>query len=982
MKKLRNFYIKSYFYRILIIFVILQIMIFVKSFYVQAEEEKRILILNSYNLGVQWTNNINKGLNSILKNNEELDIRYEFLDTRNFKKDIYLQMLYEVYKEKYKKTKFDLIIACDNDVLNFLECYGKDVFGQAPIVFCGVNEFKPSMLKEYKNYTGVVENIDLEGTIKGILKLQPNVKNVVFICDSSTTGKINEKKSKEIVKKFENKRSFYFLEDVNEKEVREEINIRNFGKDTAILNIGQFTSSDGMLLSFEKTENILSKFQFPVYVCWDFLIKDNIMGGKVISGLNQGEVAGTLALKVLNGENPANIPIVTNCPSKYVFNYKELVKNHINTKKLPKNYTMINVPFSFYKTYKKYIYISLAVVAGLIVLIIVLAVNVKRRTDIEKKLIDNYKELNSIYEELAATQSQLKAQCDELKENEEELRESEERYKLAVEGVNDAIWEWDIRNDKFFLSNKWQEIMNYKISNEESFIDIFENTLISEDFKKFMSNLRKHINDYTPYMDVECRVNYKIKEEKWISIKGKVLRDNNGNPLKMAGSITDITERKKANNKIKFLAYHDRLTGLFNRTAFLNHIKEELEFIKRTKSKGAILFLDLDNFKKVNDTLGHVYGDELLKNIANQLDCVLDNGEIVYRLGGDEFLIFRPYIKDSNEAKKLAEDILDIFKKPFKIYEKQIFTSASIGISMYPDDGINENILLKNADIVMYKAKESGKNKYLFYNKNMFSDILRKSQLEEELRNAINNKELQLYYQPQVDTFSGKIKGSEVLLRWKSKKFGQVSPVEFIPLAEKTLLINSIGSWVLKEACLKLKEWLNLGLEPITISVNVSVIQLQEEDFLTTLKNILKETNVEAEYLELEITESVIMECVDENLNILNEIRNLGVKIALDDFGTGYSSLSYLKMLPITKLKLDKSFIDKIHLNKKDKFIVDGIIQLAHKMNLDVIAEGVELKEQVEILRGFHCNKIQGYYFSKPLNEIEFKKFYISFLKC
>lgn len=629
-------------------------------------------------------------------------------------------------------------------------------------------------------------------------------------------------------------------------------------------------------------------------------------------------------------------------------------------------FMLVHKHFFFYLKYPKLV-LGIISIFNILLISIIFVINIKNKIENEQILQENYEELTAIHEELTATEEELRAQYEELQNSEECLRISEERYKLALEGANDAIWEWNIENNSFFASDKWEEITEYGFNKNDSLKKLLGELLPIENKELLLSQLGDHLSGKTPFYQCEFKLKTKSGKDKWLFIRGKALINSNGEATKLAGSITDITYRKTAEEMNKYLAYYDSLTALPNRAMFVNKLNEALNSCDENGEKGAILFIDLDNFKKVNDILGHQYGDKLLQYVANTLKTVVGESNTVCRLGGDEFLIIQHNIKTENDIIEICENIISAFKHPFKVDKKVIFTSVSIGISQYPQEGTNPNSLLKNADTAMYRAKDSGKNRYEFYNTRMFNEVLRKSELEKGLRTALENTELELYYQPQIHCKTRKIVAMEALLRWKSKDNGFVSPVEFIPIAESSSLIIPIGQWILETACKQNKQWLDNGYDFGTISVNVSVVQLQHPDFIKMVEKALVESNLPAELLELEITESVLMQSLQSNIAILEKLKKLGVSIALDDFGTGYSSLNYLRLLPINVLKIDKSFIDRIHLNSRDSSVVDGIIQLSHKMDLSVVAEGIELEDQFEILRSMNCEKAQGYLFSKPV---------------
>lgn len=584
-----------------------------------------------------------------------------------------------------------------------------------------------------------------------------------------------------------------------------------------------------------------------------------------------------------------------------------------------------------------------------------------------ERLYLSHEELAAVYEELSATEEELRAQYDELLHNEEALRNSDERYRLALDGANDVIWEWNIQTGEFFASDKWKEITGYPVIKKMYIRKLFKSIIHPEDSERALKDFEAHLNGETPYYKSEFRIKASSGSYKWVFNRGKMLTNSEGKPVRLAGSLTDISERKSAEEKIKFMAYYDSLTNLPNRAFFIEKLTDDLKKCKETGKQGAVLFIDLDDFKKINDTLGHEFGDQLLRNISSTLALIKRGSDIVCRFTGDEFLILEPNIKDKEEVIRVANDILNIFRNPFVLEDKQVYITATIGITIYPSDGEDANSVLKNVDTAMYKAKEAGKNKYEFYNQQMYNGLDRKTKIEMILRNSMKNNELKLYYQPQIEVQSGKIVGFEVLLRLINEELGFISPDEFITIAEETGLIISIGEWLLREACIQNKLWKQKNYSYDYIAVNISAVQLQQPDFLDMVKRVISEVGIPPQALELEITESIVMKSLDSSVRILSELRNMGIRVALDDFGTGYSSLNYLRRMPIDTLKVDKSFIDGISSNVTEEAIADGIIQMAHKMNLEVVAEGVEYESQLQVLSRKKCNKVQGYLFSRPV---------------
>lgn len=425
----------------------------------------------------------------------------------------------------------------------------------------------------------------------------------------------------------------------------------------------------------------------------------------------------------------------------------------------------------------------------------------------------------------------------------------------------------------------------------------------------------------------------------------------------------DITERKKADNMIKNLAFYDTLTTLPNRNKCLHYLNERL-LLDNVKTMH-VLFLDLDHFKRINDTKGHSVGDSILKIAAERLQAAVKQADFVARLGGDEFLVILEN-KPKLEVLETIHHIMNNFSHPLIIKKEEFFVTPSIGISMYPTDGTDQETLIKNADAAMYLAKELGKNNFQFYSSALQVRSTRKMELEMALRKAIKNNELILYYQPQIVMQTGEIHGVEALLRWNHPMYGNIAPIEFIPLAEETNLILSIGDWVIIEAFSQLDKWHKKGITNLKMSINISVRQFQCNEFIQRLKDQLEKYSLNPSLIELEITES-IMQNIDSTISILNEVKKIGFKISIDDFGTGYSSLSYLKYLPIDTLKIDKSFIDDIEHPVHKGSLVKAIIDMGHNMNFTVIAEGIENYSHVEFLQRHHCYLGQGYYYSKPL---------------
>jgi diguanylate cyclase (GGDEF)-like protein len=435
---------------------------------------------------------------------------------------------------------------------------------------------------------------------------------------------------------------------------------------------------------------------------------------------------------------------------------------------------------------------------------------------------------------------------------------------------------------------------------------------------------------------------------------------------------SDITSLKESQEQLERLAHHDVLTGLPNRLLFHARLEHALERARREGNKVAILCLDLDHFKNINDSLGHPAGDRLLQVVTQRLLHAVREEDTVARFGGDEFSLLLEDLRDSKDAGIVAEKVLKVLAKPFDLDGHESYVSGSIGISLFPDDGQDITTLLKNADSALYQAKEQGRNTYHFYTKDLTRAAFKRLGLESSLRRAVERDEFILFYQPQVDLSDGRVVGAEALLRWRHPELGLMLPNEFIPMTESTGLIVKLGEWVLHTACTQAKAWQNAGLPFIRMAVNLSSVQVSRGDMLHTMKRVLGETGLDPRYMELEITEGLIMQQTQQTIRTLDELTAMGVMLAIDDFGTGYSSLSYLRRLPLQRLKIDKSFVREIPDDAGDRAITRAVIALGNNLNLTVVAEGVENEVQREFLFNNGCDEAQGYLYGAPLPAVDF----------
>ena len=467
---------------------------------------------------------------------------------------------------------------------------------------------------------------------------------------------------------------------------------------------------------------------------------------------------------------------------------------------------------------------------------------------------------------------------------------------------------------------------------------------------------------------------------KWLTISS--IRSATGSITHYVGLSQDITQQKEAEKNLETLAFYDPLTQLPNRLLFMNHLKHDIELATRHEDKVALLFIDLDRFKNINDSLGHIYGDKLLESVAGRLKRILRRSDTVARLGGDEFTVILSELDRLDYIGNVAEKILDRLSAPFTIQNHSLYIDASIGIAVYPDDAANSDDLLRCADLAMYRAKDTGRGRFVFFTKEMNDEITKRHEIEADLRRAVLDEEFVIHYQPKINLEDGSVVGMEALVRWEHPEKGLIPPFEFIPIAEETGIINPLGEWVLKTACVQTKKWRDIGFSQLKVAVNLSIRQFQDPNLMNMVKSILDQSGLSPDGLELEITESHLMEDVDKVKKIIQEFSDIGLSVSVDDFGTGYSSLSYLKHLSLESLKIDRSFVRDLHENRDDQLIVSAIISLAKNLKLSVVAEGVEHEAQLDFLKKKGCDMVQGYYFSKPVPADRFYHFLCKETDC
>ena len=809
---------------------------------VKAEEnsQKNILILNSYSDVFNWTHDESNGIiNGLTSNGKNISISVEYMDWKNFNLKNNWDYLYEYFNYKYENKHLDLIITTDDAALDFALEYRKKMFSDAPIVFCGVNsEGIKTLIKDQSNVTGVAEEIDPIDTLKLAVKANPEVDEIYLLYDNSESGISTGQLMNETIKRFDSNINIINWNNLSLDEIL--IKVAKLNKNSIVYITTYTSDTNNTVYDFDyviKEVSLLSNV--PVYGLYDFALGNGIIGGKMLSGRLQGENAAEIAIRILSGEDPDDIPILYTNTTNTAFDYDQLVRFGIPFNILPKDGEIINRPFSFYQTYRTLVLAVIAIFTLIAIFVLILLFH-------NKKLRNMKNDLNNKNEELIAS--------------EEKSRKQYEKIVLI--------------NEKIRLSDE----------------------------------------------------------------------------------------------KLKYHAYHDILTGLPNKTS----LYEYMGTIDSQVGK-AIFFIDLDDFKFINDTLGHSYGDKVLIRVGDKINRLLSNGGTLYHLSGDEFIVLYERVDDIYKVEHLAKKLLDDFSKNYDNAFVDIRVSFSMGIAISPNHGVNVEELIKHADIAIYNAKKQGKNRYVIFNETLKETFLERMTIEQHLPKALDNNEFELYFQPQLDIKSNKIMGFEALLRWNSPILGQVPPQKIVEVAEETHFIIPLGTWILHKACEFLKTTKEKGYVGLKMSINISILQLFQDNFINQVLHALSVNDLEPEDIELEITETILIESFGEVKEKLLLLREKNINIALDDFGKGYSSLSYLKELPISTMKIDKSFIDDI-LDEDDEFL-SYVIALGKELGMRVVAEGVELMSQLAYLKQHNCDIIQGYLFCRPKSKEDILEF-------
>lgn len=920
-----------------------------------------VLIVHSYNAGYGWTDLQHAGIvEELSQSAPNIEPFAYYLDARRDPEPSSFDRIEDLIRHRHPRDSVRAIVSTDDAALRFALKLRRDAYASVPVIHGGVvpTSAKAMTAGETGVY-GVPESRDYAGTVRMALAANPALRQVYFIRDRSETGLGLETAMREELGAADLGLDVQVLGDSTLDALGRRLSV--LPKDSVVL-FGTHGGDDARTIaSTERSVELLSeRSSVPVYALQNRLLGHGIVGGSLLSGTDHGRAVAALAAAAIQGF-PRGIPEPDRRKSLIrALDYQQMARFGLDIERIPDVELVINKPFSFLQTYKLLVIGVGTVIACLTAVLLVLAAVIRQRMRAEAALSETNLALTRSRQEIDRTLA-------ELTECQVRLADSEQQLTLVVEASRDVIWSWDFAKDKRSFTGRMKDLLGYESADVDSYANWCK-LLHPEDKDRFEEVLRRCLARETENYSIQYRVRHADGLYRWIQASAKVLFDEAGRPTIAAGSYTDITEDKLREERLDRLAHHDTLTGLPNRAKVAEHVDQIINS-EKTQAGGqslALLFLDMDNFKVINDSFGHRAGDDLLIEFGNRIQHHAASGLFVSRLGGDEFVV----VVQGSDAYEISEVVGRLersLKTPFLIAGQEFFISCSIGIARYPWDGRDFDELLQNADTAMYWAKDNGRNRVCSFSREMNRDVVDRVRLLSRARHALDHHQFSLVYQPKVATTDGRVLGFEALVRWTDAELGPVSPARFIPVFEDSGLILPLGLWILDTACTEAAAINRRSGLRLCVGVNVSVVQLTQPEFVQQVLAVLEKSGLAPELLELEITESRVIGSFDETTRKLRELREAGVRIALDDFGTGYSSLTYLRQLPIDTLKLDKSFIDDVHNRPDARSMVTSIARIAGDLSYAVVAEGVESREQWEILARIGCDVIQGYLVSAPL---------------
>jgi diguanylate cyclase (GGDEF)-like protein/PAS domain S-box-containing protein len=921
-------------------------------FQVQAAVPTPVFVLHAYSQEYPWSKGQHQGFVEALNEDaaRTYSLNVEYLDTKRAGyTPAYADLIGDHLRQKYKGFKPAAIYVTDDNALSFALSHLDRVFPGVPVFFSGVNNYNVRQQLDPARTTGVFEKKEIAPNLRLMRRIDPDIREIVIVGDASETYRAIESEIRQELKRHSEIRATFLsssrIEDLIGR-LREQK-----GRFVFLTTLGAVTDHDGRTLTLPETiAAIVNAGRFVVFSMEDAYLYPGVLGGYVTSGPRQGRAAAGLLIRYLNGTAVSDLPPIEASPNEHIVDETELVKaGLVLPTDISGQVTLVNPLPTFYETNRR---IILGALYGLVALLLI---------------------------SLASSLLLFVRKNRQIARGSQQLGDTKDSLDRAQRIADMGNWDWQIPENRLFWSEGIYRLIGVNPAEFNASFEAFMAWVHPDDRIAVVDAVRRAQETGEPY-EIDHRIVRPDGAIRIVRENAEVLLDDQGTPVRMIGTVQDITARKQAEQALRekdahleFIAYHDALTGLPNRTLLMDRLAHAVSRADRAGDLMGLLFIDLDRFKAINDSLGHAVGDAVLQAVSGRLKELVRQEDTLSRLGGDEFVVLLEGLHDSQDAASVAEKIIHAMEKVLAIGNYPLHLSASIGISLYPQDGKDAETLMKHADAAMYKAKESGRNTFHFYEQGITERVMRRIRLESRLRSAFEQRALEVFYQPLVSLETRRIYGAEALLRWHDVEEGAIPPDHFIPIAEDTGLIIPMGEWVIREACLALKRWGEQGisLDGFVMHINLSGKQLLQKELPRRLVDMLAETGVPPGRIALELTESSIMESEAVGLNILMALRRIGVSIAIDDFGTGHSSLSRLKQLPISELKIDRSFIRDIADDTDDAAIVQAILALSANLGLRVVAEGVEQASQEAFLLQHGCLLAQGYYYARPLPEHE-----------
>jgi len=956
---------------------------------------KKVLFISSYNSDFPTFKDQLKGLSDVFtKEDYQLDL--ECMDSKRFYSEENMANFKRSLSYKLDNTSpYDVIIAGDDNALQFVMDNQADMFSGIPVVFLGINDRARAEVahKEY-GYTGIVEATSIEDTIRLMTELDNKIKRLVLVVDGTTTGQGELRQVLSYKDYFEGIE--FLVEDLSTITYDQLADhLSTYSDNDVILLLAAYKDLKGQKMSFYEYLNWIKKStDRPIYHLYGFGIGDGLLGGVVVDYYQHGKRAAEIAIRVMEGEKTSAIrPIMDTSINTTMIDYERLSYYGYKTASLPIDTIFINKPVSFFEENKEEVLGIATLVFFLIVVILVLSLSIQKQKKAEAELKESNVELASMYEELMSVNEELEAQEEELRDSYEnleitsrELKESENRYRYVFDLSHHGMWERNTNTNSIYMTSDWYRRLFKEKGHKDvdkmdvnKLLDVFYNQLDNVQLNRLQLLQEELISGRRASYNIVLECCNKGEKTFFIEEKAKAIYDEDGDLTRIIGSHANITALVLYERQLEEFAYQDQLTRMPNRIILEQKMDSYITDRSQEIASGSIMLIDIDNFKFINNTFGHEIGDDLLQKIAERLKEEVDEDYILGRISGDEFVIICNELHEMTLIEAFAGKLIDLFDQRFKLHDRSIYITVSIGIAMYPENGSDLDTLLNRCNSAVYEAKVKGKNRFDFYDTSMNETMESKIYIQNNIRQAIENQVFELYYQPIYNSKKDKIVSFEALIRWKDEIRGFIPPIDFVVVAEKMGLINKLGDWVIETATTFIKGFNEKYDTDLYVSVNVSSLQLLQKDFVEGIKDIIDKLGVNYSNICVELTETALMQSFDHNIEKLLELRKLGIKISLDDFGTGYSSLNYLRRLPVDILKIDKSFIDDITSSSEDRQLTEGIILLAQKMGIYVIAEGIEDEGQLNHLDSFNCDGIQGYYISKPLSQDTSYYFYEQF---